>query len=1099
MRIIDQLVYKIIGDTTDIDKALDKIFEKMGAVGKVAKTALGGVTVGSIINAVKKLGDMAIQSTVALDRVDKLSQKIGMSRQGFQEWDFAIAQSGASIEGLQMGMKTLATQADAAAKGTGDSAEMFKKLGVEITDANGKIKDQETLFNEVFLALSDLESETERTAIASRLLGRASTELAPMLNSSKEEIEGLKRQAHDLGLVYEDDLIDAGVRLGDNIMSLQKSFEALKTKALAPIVSTLVIVTDKLLGQDTASGRLKDALDNVRNATDKYKRAQEQAKDSTDTLTQAMLLQAEMAMNQAWTDLVKTYSEAEKEIPRLNDRIAELNNQQRKSLTTSRDLERGWASLTKNTVLAGTTLRDVVADFDRNWDKLQDSLSGTEKEFGYAFDIEQAMIKYKKAMKEQLSIGDQLVNVNGRLKTAQTEISLTEIQLAEMVADGNTEILRRIDYNEKLTASVLKRSEQIKQERAGTQQAINDYEKLSTATRLQVEAEIRRTEASLKQARSAQEIARHRKTLLLLQEDLNKKIAEEIKQQEDLKEKEKLRAELIKDTEQAIKGTVDLHGVLGKSYDKLGAQISIYRMAIEQLRESGLNLQDSRVQRLVASLHELEKQVEDSGKGTEGLAKVTEEYNIAVSNAQARLAVTGDELAYNQQMVSALESALVDLILTNEQNSEQYEELTEKYKRYKQAVKEARDALKDTEDVEKDRAEILKKNNQEMALSVKYAEAFGEEYGLVNSQIGILTDSIKALLATGLEPTDAVVADLIEKLQALYGTTDDGTDEIDKQAEAWDRWVEALLDANYRAMVTGDQQAYLRQAIDATEKAMVDLLKAGLQPSSVEYKRLTERVAELKEELKEVNDETDKSGFALWVAENNEALSKTVEILSEVSSGVRSLGNLFNALTAQRLKQIDDALEAQLRAEGLAEETAVERLQRELDEAIRAGNEEVANEKRNALRKAEIEEDFAEKKKRIQREEAKRQKDLAIFQAIIDTASAIIRAMPNIALMALAGATGALQLATIQAQPLPSFDTGSIRVDKDQVAKVHKGEMILPAGLSDEARKEGITIAPAGGKDIHLQVYLDSRPLVDATVKGINSGQHGRIDARVVK
>ena len=90
-------------------------------------------------------------------------------------------------------------------------------------------------------------------------------------------------------------------------------------------------------------------------------------------------------------------------------------------------------------------------------------------------------------------------------------------------------------------------------------------------------------------------------------------------------------------------------------------------------------------------------------------------------------------------------------------------------------------------------------------------------------------------------------------------------------------------------------------------------------------------------------------------------------------------------------------------------------------------------------------------------------------------------------------------MATIQAQPLPSFDVGSLRIERDTQAMVHKGEMVLPASLSEQARREGISIGPQGGQDIHVQVLLDSKPIIDTTVKGINSGQYGRIDARVVK
>jgi hypothetical protein len=104
MRIIEQLVYKITGDNSEFDKSIDKSETKVSKFGSVADKMLAGVTVAAIGMVVKKMGDMVISSANALDRVDKLSQKIGLSRVAFQEWDYILGQSGASVEGLQMGL-----------------------------------------------------------------------------------------------------------------------------------------------------------------------------------------------------------------------------------------------------------------------------------------------------------------------------------------------------------------------------------------------------------------------------------------------------------------------------------------------------------------------------------------------------------------------------------------------------------------------------------------------------------------------------------------------------------------------------------------------------------------------------------------------------------------------------------------------------------------------------------------------------------------------------------------------------------------------------------------------------------------------------------
>src|SRR5690554_1308334 len=167
MRIIEQLVYKITGDNKEYDKSLDNSEKSTKKFGDVANKIFAGVTVAAIAMTVKKLGEMAIASATALDRVDKMSQKIGISRQSFQEWDFILSQSGASVDGLQMSLKTLATATEQADRGSKEYVDTFEQLGVSIYDTNGELKNQEELFNEVFVALANTENQTKRTALAS--------------------------------------------------------------------------------------------------------------------------------------------------------------------------------------------------------------------------------------------------------------------------------------------------------------------------------------------------------------------------------------------------------------------------------------------------------------------------------------------------------------------------------------------------------------------------------------------------------------------------------------------------------------------------------------------------------------------------------------------------------------------------------------------------------------------------------------------------------------------------------------------------------------------------------------------------------------------
>lgn len=242
-------------------KGLSKGLKKgLAVAAKGAAIGLAAVAAGfiAISKAAKKFSEVT-------DRVDKLSQKIGISREAFQEWDFILSQSGASVEGLQMSMKTLTRAADEANQGVATYSDSFDRLGISVTDANGNIKDSEILFNETFTALSNLESETERTALASELLGRSATELAPAFNAGSEAIEDMRQQAHDLGLVMSDDVIDMGVVLTDNMDQLRRTGRGLFTELFANIVPALNKATNALTDWISGEGGVQQILMNIGN------------------------------------------------------------------------------------------------------------------------------------------------------------------------------------------------------------------------------------------------------------------------------------------------------------------------------------------------------------------------------------------------------------------------------------------------------------------------------------------------------------------------------------------------------------------------------------------------------------------------------------------------------------------------------------------------------------------------------------------------------------------------------------------------------------------------------------------------------------------
>lgn len=244
-------IFKLFGsifvNNDEANKSIAKTDKKASGVastlGKGVKTAAkwSAAIVGGASAAAGGLMKMAQSSASTADTVDKMSQKIGVSRKAYQELDFICSQSGTSVDKLQGGMKSLRS-----AMGNDKNAEIFQNLGVAITDAEGKMKSSEQVMWDTMNALQGVTDENEKAALAQKLFGKAGSELMPLLNGQAGSIDEMKKKAHELGLVMSDELIDSGVGLTDSLDQTKRAFSAIITQLGAAFMPIVKKVSDHL-------------------------------------------------------------------------------------------------------------------------------------------------------------------------------------------------------------------------------------------------------------------------------------------------------------------------------------------------------------------------------------------------------------------------------------------------------------------------------------------------------------------------------------------------------------------------------------------------------------------------------------------------------------------------------------------------------------------------------------------------------------------------------------------------------------------------------------------------------------------------------------
>ena len=232
-------------DTEKAGDQFQKVGEVLKTVGKAMAAAAAAIGAGAVA-AGKKIWDMANDTAAAGDTVDKMSQKLGMSAEAYQEWDYVLSQSGVDIESMGAGFKSLTNLVDKATSGNDKAAASFEKLGISTRDL--KDMSREDIFALTVKRMQEMGDTTDRAALANTIFGKSGQDLAPLLNQTAEATQDLKDEAHDLGFVMSDEAIGASVRFTDSLDTLKRTFKGVKDGITAELLPGITSIMNGLTG-----------------------------------------------------------------------------------------------------------------------------------------------------------------------------------------------------------------------------------------------------------------------------------------------------------------------------------------------------------------------------------------------------------------------------------------------------------------------------------------------------------------------------------------------------------------------------------------------------------------------------------------------------------------------------------------------------------------------------------------------------------------------------------------------------------------------------------------------------------------------------------
>lgn len=193
----------------EMPAGIDKVISGItGSGGMVPGFAMAAAGVGAVITAVKNLQEDIQEAASRSSEIIDTASIYGMSLEELQEWQYAAPQIGIEVESIGDAFKELAMKMAEARDGNEDAVDAFRKMGVEIEDENGKLRDTSDVFDDLIYRYGGIQDETERAARMMEMFGEEALKLNPILEKGAGIVEAYKNQAHELGFVLSDELLE---------------------------------------------------------------------------------------------------------------------------------------------------------------------------------------------------------------------------------------------------------------------------------------------------------------------------------------------------------------------------------------------------------------------------------------------------------------------------------------------------------------------------------------------------------------------------------------------------------------------------------------------------------------------------------------------------------------------------------------------------------------------------------------------------------------------------------------------------------------------------------------------------------------------------
>ena len=243
----------------EVGKEADKSGESTLKLGDIIKANLISDVIKAGLSALvdgfkamgSAIGDCLTAGASYADNMLTLSAQTGLSTDTLEKYNAVAELTDVSMETLTSSMSKNIKAMSEARDGSKSYAEAYQKLGVQVANADGSLRDSETVYWETIDALKGISDETERDALAMELFGKKAQDLNTIIEMGSEGVAEYTDMAVSMGAVLGGEGLAALGALDDQMQIFSTTTDATKNilaSAFAPAMTGALEGVNSLCG-----------------------------------------------------------------------------------------------------------------------------------------------------------------------------------------------------------------------------------------------------------------------------------------------------------------------------------------------------------------------------------------------------------------------------------------------------------------------------------------------------------------------------------------------------------------------------------------------------------------------------------------------------------------------------------------------------------------------------------------------------------------------------------------------------------------------------------------------------------------------------------